>query len=301
MRVFLEVVARRSFSRAASELGLSAPATSQSVRALEERLGVELLRRTTRSVTPTPAGERLAARLGPLVAELDASLAEARGDVAGVRGALRLSIPRLAARRLVAPWLEPFAAAHPDVLLEVCVDDALVDMAAGRFDAGIRLGERLAPDVVGIPLGGKLRMSVVASPRYWRKHGVPATPRALAKHRCINYRLAAQGGIYRWEFERAGRAFTLAVGGSPASREGGLVVNDTDLAIAAAERGYGVAFVFDVLIAEQLRKGTLVRVLDAWCPPFPGLYLYYVKTVRVKPALRAFIDFVRGAERSQER
>jgi DNA-binding transcriptional LysR family regulator len=294
MRVFLAVLERRSFARAAIDVGLSAPSTSQTVRSLEERLGVQLLRRTTRRVAPTAEGERLAARLAPLLAELDATLDETSGVARKVAGSLRLTVPRFALTRWVRPWLAPFAAKYPEVLLEISVDERIVDLVEQRFDAGIRLGERLAPDMVAIPLGGPLRMAAVASPTYFAKHGEPKTPRDLAAHRCINHRLQAQGGIYRWELARNGRTTALAVGGGwPGSPAGGLVVNDTDLAIAAALDHGGIAFVFDELVAEHVRRGRLVRVLEAWCPPFPGMHLYYPRRERLSPALRAFAEFVR--------
>lgn len=297
LRTFLRVLERQSFVRAAADVGLSAPATSQSVSALEERLGVQLLRRTTRHVVATPAGQALAERIGPLLGELDAALDEAAGATRRVRGHLRISVPRIAMQRWVKPWLEPFGSQHPDVVLEVVVDDAIVDIVAQRIDAGIRLGERLMSDMIAIPLGGTLRIAVVASPAYLEKHGRPRSPSDLVKHRCINQRMQGTGGIYRWEFERDGKEIAVPVGaGWPGATGGGLIVNDTDLAIAAAIDGAGIACALDELVREPIRDGRLVRLLEPWCPPFPGLHLYYSSRERLTPALRAFVDFVRRRE-----
>lgn len=293
-RSLLAVVERRSFARAAASLGLSPPALSQSIRALEERLGVQLFRRTTRSVTPTDVGLRLAERVGPVLAELDAAETEARGEEGAVRGTVRLNVPRVAAAHWVAGWLGPFAAAYPDVVLDVTVDDTLADIVAGRYDAGIRLGERLAGDMVAIPLQGKISLAVVATPAYFTTHGEPKVPRDLAAHRCINIRLSAKGMLYRWEFERQGRAMEVAV-------EGPLVVNDTALAVQAALDGAGIAYLFDFEAAPYLRAGRLRRVLSSWSPTFAGMHLYYPRHRYASPALRALVAMVRADLKGRRR
>lgn len=296
LRVFLKVVEHRSFVRAAADLGLSPPATSQSIRALEARLGAQLLRRTTRSVTPTPEGERLAQRIQPLLDALDATLDEASGARRTTRGSVRISVPRFAAERWVARWLTPFGQAHPDVLVEVSVDDALVGLAEGGYDAGIRLGERLAPGMIAIPIGGSLRMAALASPAYLAKHGTPKSPRELVDHRCIGHRLATRGELYRWEFERGGKTFSVSAGAGSAGADarGGLIVNDARLALDVAADGGGIAFAFADQASAYVRERRLVPILEPWCPPFAGLYLYYARHANMAPALRAFLDFVRS-------
>src|SRR4051812_47273130 len=288
-RAFLAVAQRSNFRRAAADLGTSAPALSQSIRGLEEQLGVQLFRRTTRSVTLTERGAELEAKLKPLLSELDVVLAGLTEH--GTRGTVRVNVPHVAAG-IVAGWLAPFAKLHPDIVLDVTVDDRLTDIVAERFDVGIRLGERLARDMVAMPIEGKASLAAVASPAYLRAFGTPKTPRDLQAHRCISQRLPTHGQIYRWEFERRGRALDVSVNGP-------LIVTDTSLAIIGALSGAGIAYVLESMVSAHLRAGRLVRVLEEWSPTFPGMHLYYPRHRHASPAVKAFLDFVRAELRSR--
>jgi DNA-binding transcriptional LysR family regulator len=288
-RAFLTVAEKSNFRRAAAELGTSAPALSQSIRALEEQLGVQLFRRTTRSVTTTERGAELQAKLSPLLRELDAVVAGMSAQ--GSRGTVRLNVPYVAASGIVTGWLGPFAKRHPEVTLDITVDDRLTDIVAERFDVGIRLGERLARDMVAVPLEGKITLAAVASAGYLKAFGTPKTPRELVAHRCISQRLPTHGQIYRWEFERRGRALEVSVNGP-------LLVTDSELAIRGALAGVGIAYVFESMVSAHLRAGRLLRVLEEWSPTFPGLHLYYPRHRFASPAVKAFLDFVRAELRS---
>ncbi len=294
LRSLLAVVEKRSFGRAAAAVGLSAPALSQSVRALEERLGVQLFRRTTRSVTPTDAGLRLAERVGPLLAEVVAAEKEAAGEAGSVRGVVRLNVPRVAAIRWLAPWIGRFAREYPDAVLDVTVDDALRDIVAGRFDVGIRLGEHLAPGMVAIPLQGKLTLAAVGSPAYFAEHGEPQVPADLAQHRCIGFRLPTHGNLVRWQFERRGRAVEVATTSA-------VVVDDTELAIRAAAAGAGIAYMPRDEVMADLEAGRLRSVLEPWCRTLPGMHLYYARHRHASPALRAFLAMVRADLKDRRR
>lgn len=289
-RAFLAVAERRNFRRAAEDLGTSAPALSQSIRALEEQLGVQLFRRTTRSVTTTERGAELEAKLRPLLNELEAAVSGLSAH--GTRGTVRLNVPYVAAAGVVAGWLAPFGKQHPEVVLDVTVDDRLTDIVAERFDVGVRLGERLARDMVAVPIEGRTSLAAVASPGYLRAFGTPESPRELEKHRCISQRLPTHGQIYRWEFERRGRALDVSVNGP-------LIVTDSGLAIAGALSGVGIAYVLESMVSAHLRAGRLVRVLEEWSPTFPGMHLYYPRHRHASPAVKAFLDFVRADLRSR--
>ncbi len=290
LRAFATIVEHRSFSRAAARLRVSPSALSQTIRGLEERLGVRLLNRTTRSVAPSEAGARLMARLGPAMAELDEAVADAAVSRGRPAGMLRINAPRIAALRFLAPLLGRFHRAYPDITLDIAVDDRITDIVAARFDAGIRLGERLERDMVAVKLSDEIEMMTVATPAYLAAHGTPRSPRDLARHVCINMSLPTSGSLYRWELERGKQKLEVAV-------EGPLIVNDPDLALAAALDGVGIAYLFDHLVGRHLERGQLVRVLAAWTPPFPGFYLYYPGRRHTPATLRAFIDFVRGEPR----
>jgi DNA-binding transcriptional LysR family regulator len=288
VNAFATIVEHGGFGRAAAHLRVSPSALSQTMRKLEERLGVRLLNRTTRSLAPTDAGARLLERLGPLLSELDAAVVEAQDAARAPAGTLRINAPRLAALSFLGPLVGRFLAAHPGMTLDLVVEDALTDIVAGCFDAGVRLGERLQRDMVAVPLCGALEMMAVASTRYLARHGRPETPRDLQHHRCINWRLPSTGGVYRWEFERGKRVLEVAV-------EGPLVVNDADLAVRAALDGVGIAYLIDLHVAALVRSGKLERVLAPWSPSFPGFYLYYPSRRQMPPVLRAFVDFVRAS------
>ncbi len=288
LSAFAAIVEHGSFTRAAAHLGVSPSALSQTIRRFEERVGVRLLNRTTRSVAPSMAGTRLLGRLVPTLSELDAALAEVRAARETPAGTVRINAPRLAALLFLGPLVSRFLAAHPDIVLDLVVEDRFTDIVADRFDAGIRVGERLAKDMVAVRLGGALEVMAVASPQYFARYGRPQTPRDLGRHRCINLRMATDGRLYRWQFERGKQALEVAV-------DGPLIVNDTDLAVRAALDGVGIAYLVDLHVEALVRSRRLERVLTAWSPSLPGFFLYYPSRRQMPAALRAFVDFVRAA------
>jgi DNA-binding transcriptional LysR family regulator len=253
---------------------------------MEARLGVRLLNRTTRSVALTEAGERLLARLRPALDDIDVALAEVTGFRDRPAGRVRLNMSRSAARLVVAPKLASFIAAYPDIRIEVGTDDGLSDIVAAGYDAGVRLDEALQADMVAVRLGGPQRLVVVGSPDYFARRGVPQTPADLAGHACFRLRWPS-GALFPWEFERDGRALRMEV-------DGPLIADDAHIQIRAAVDGAGLALVFEDHVAADLASGRLVTVLDDWCPPFPGFYLYYPSRRQLSPALRAFIEHMRA-------
>lgn len=286
LAVLAEVVAQGSFRKAAKTLGIAPSAVSHAVAALEQNLGIGLLARTTRSVAPTEAGKRLLERLSPALAEIDLAL-EAAVDMRDTpSGMLRLSVPRTAAHLLLAPRLGEFCATYPDIELDIAADDRFVDIVAGGFDAGIRLNESLERDMIAVRVSPPLRGAVVASPNYFARHGKPLHPLDLMAHRCIRQRFSS-GLVYRWEFEKNGQEMQLSV-------EGPLILDEDRMVVQAARQGAGVAFVFEAHAVDALADGSLERVLEDWCQPFPGMYLYYPSRRQMRPALRAFIDFYRA-------
>ncbi|MBS1161883.1 MAG: LysR family transcriptional regulator [Proteobacteria bacterium] len=288
LQAFATVARLRSFRRAASELHVSPSALSHTLRSLETRLGVRLLNRTTRSVAPTEAGLRLLARLSPTLREIDEALDEINNFRDSPLGTLRLNAPRAAAEYVLAPLATRFLLENPGLRLEIVADDNLVDIVAAGFDAGVRFGERLALDMVAVPLGPPQRFVVVGSPAYLAKHGVPASPQALSGHRCIRIRFP-NGSIYRWEFARAGERLEVEV-------EGPLAVGEMPLMVRAAEDGLGLAYVYHQAAAAALAAGRLVTVLDDWRPAEAGFFLYYPSRRLVPAGLRAFIALIRQDE-----
>jgi DNA-binding transcriptional LysR family regulator len=288
LRAFAAVAEHGSFVRAAAQLGISPSALSQTIRRLEERLGIRLLNRTTRSVAPSEAGSRLLARLLPALGGLDAAVADIRSLRAAPSGLLRINSTRTGAIHYLAPMIGRFLARYPEVTLDIIVEDRLVDIVSGRFDAGIRLGEMVAKDMVAVRLSGDVEMMVVGAPAYFRKFGTPKTPRDLRGHRCINFRWPTDLSFYRWEFERGGEKLEAAV-------QGPLIVNEPEIAIRAAIDGVGLAYLFEHQIRPWIKARKLAPVLRDWSPPFPGFYLYYPSR-QVSPALRAFIDFLGDAK-----
>ncbi|BEO36361.1 LysR family transcriptional regulator [Serratia marcescens] len=286
LRAFAAIVEHGGFARAAAHLGMSASALSQTLRNLETRLGVRLLNRTTRSVAPTEAGAQMLARLLPAMEEIDAAVAQAVARRQNPSGRLRLNVTRVAALHYLAPLIAPFHRQYPDIVLDLSIEERLVDIVAGGFDAGVRLHEKLAKDMVAVTLGGEVRMRVVASPAYLARYGRPLTPDDLRQHRCLNYRWPTNGNLYRWEFECDGVKRDIAV-------EGPVIVDEPEVLVRAALDGAGIAYLFEQQIATGLADGRLLPLLDAWTPPFPGFYLYYPANRQTPRPLRAFIDFAR--------
>lgn len=286
LHAFACVARLRSFRRAAAELEVSPSALSHALRNLETRLGVRLLNRTTRSVAPTEAGERLLARLSPALRDLQGALDEVNAFRDSPLGSLRLNAPRPACELVLAPLVAAFLARHPDMQVELVADDALVDIVAAGFDAGVRFGERLQQDMVAIPIGPPQRFIVVASPDYLARHDVPRTPRELTAHRCIRIRFPG-GALYRWEFSRAGESLEIEVNGA-------LTVGEMPLMIHAAEQGLGLAYVYASYAADALAAGRLVSVLDDWRAQDERFYLYYPSRRLLPAGLRAFVALVRA-------
>ena len=284
LKAFAAVVERASFARAADQLGLSPSALSQTIRQLEARLGVRLLNRTTRSVAPTAAGARLHERIAPLIRDMDDAVAEASAAAGQTGGTLRINTLGMAARQIIAPRLGRFHRTHPDVALDIVVDDALSDIVAGRFDAGIRVGGRLEKDMIAVRLTPDVKMIAVASPDYLARRGRPKSPADLHGHACINWRLQGDGRVYRWEFERKGKRLDIVA-------EGPLITNHQDLGAAAALQGLGILYAYDHDgVDEALAQGRLVQVLSDWSIARPGLFLYYSNRRYPQVALGAFID-----------
>lgn len=268
LAMFLAVAEERSFTRAAAKLGISQSALSHSMRRLETKLGLRLLTRTTRSVAPTEAGERLIATLRPALDEIDdklASLTELRERPAGT---VRITSSAHAARAVLWPIVDRLTADNPEINIEVNLDNGLVDIVANRFDAGIRLGERLEQDMIAMPISPRLRMAAFAAPSYLARKGVPRTPYDLAEHSCICLRMSTSGALYAWEFEQGGKELKVKA-------EGQLVFNDADMIVQAALAGHGIAFMIEDHVTRHFEDGTLVRLLEDWCEPFDGYYLYY--------------------------
>ena len=283
---FLAVARERSFTRAAAHLGVSPSALSHTIRGLEERLGVRLLTRTTRSVAPTDAGERLLRTVGPHLDEIHAeleALAEMRDKPAGT---IRITAVDHAAETVLWPALAKFLSDYPDIHVDLIIDNTLRDIVAERFDAGIRMGEALARDMIAVRIGPELRMAAVATPSYFAGRGKPRAPQDLAHHRCINLRLATLGGVYAWEFEKGSREVNVKV-------EGQLTVNDIAVIRRAALEGLGIAFIPQDYIQPHLDSGELVRVLADWTPPFPGYHLYYPSRRQQSPAFALLVEALR--------
>ncbi|KGM32862.1 LysR family transcriptional regulator [Inquilinus limosus] len=286
LRAFVAVGELLSFSRAAETLGVSPSALSQMVRGFEERVGVRLLHRTTRSVALTEAGETLFRRVRPVVSELGDAIGQVRRSRERPAGTVRIHAFRSAAETYLDPILPGFALAYPDVVLDITLDDKVVDIVAGGFDAAIRIGEVIEHDMVAVRLGPEMRQIAVAAPDYLAAHGRPEHPRDLVRHRCIRWRWPGHATPYAWEFFEDGRWFSVAVGGP-------LIVDDKQMARRAALRGIGIGFAVEQAVAADIAAGRLVPLLERWSAPFPGLFLCYPQQRQMAPALRAFIDAVR--------
>jgi DNA-binding transcriptional LysR family regulator len=284
--VFLAVARERSFTRAAAHLGVSQSALSHTIRGLEERLGLRLLTRTTRSVATTEAGERLLRTLGPRFDEIEAelaSIAELRDKPAGT---IRITTSGHAAETILMPGLAKFLLDYPDVHVEAIIDSGLTDIVTQRYDAGIRLGEQVEKDMIAVRIGPQLRMAAVASPSYFAAHSKPKTPQDLVRHSCINLRLQTSGGLYAWEFEKNGRPLNVRVNGQ-------IVCNSPAAVLSAARLGLGLAYVPEDMVHAQLAQKSLVRVLGDWCPPFPGYHLYYPSKRQSSPAFALLVEALR--------
>jgi DNA-binding transcriptional LysR family regulator len=287
LAAFAVVADERSFTRAALKLGLSRSAISHSIRTLEERLGMRLLARTTRSVAPTEAGERVLARLRPALHDIQDVLAEVGELRAKPTGTVRLLAPPMAVAMNVWSRLTKFARDHPEVVLDITTEgDSRPDLVGGRFDAGIHLGEFVQRDMVAVKVTGEQRAAIVAAPAYFDSHPKPRAPRDLTGHRCISHRLGAGAPVYRWEFEKRGKPVVVSVSGP-------LVFTDPTFTLRAALDGLGLAYVFEGDVADHLARGELVRVLGDWCPPFEGYFLYYPSRRHQPPALQALVEALR--------
>jgi DNA-binding transcriptional LysR family regulator len=286
LSMFLAVAEEQSFTRAAAKLGVSQSALSHSVRRLEARLGLRLLTRTTRSVSATEAGERLVETLRPALNDIDGTLALLTELRERPAGRVRITTSRHAARTVLWPAVNRLAARYPDIEVELNIESGLTDIVADRFDAGVRLGERLEKDMIAVPIGPRLRMAAVGAPAYFAERGTPQTPHDLAAHRCINLRLVSAGGLYVWEFDKDGRELRVKV-------EGQLVFNDVDLVLSAVLAGHGIALVIEDHVSGRLADGSLVRVLEDWCEPFDGYHLYYPSRRQPSPAFTLLLEALR--------
>lgn len=283
---FVAVATERSFTRAAAKRGVTQSALSQTIKALEARLGLRLLTRSTRSVSPTEVGARLLRTLTPRLEEIEQELGALRALRDTPAGTVRITAGEHPALSILQPALRRFLPDHPDLNVEIVVDYGLTDIVAEGFDAGVRLGEQVAKDMIAVRIGPDMRMAVVGAPAYFARHSHPETPQDLTAHSCINIRLPTYGGLYAWEFEHEGREVRVRV-------EGQIVVNHGALRLASALDGLGLAYVPEDQVADHINKGRLVRVLADWCAPFPGYHLYYPSRRHSSPAFALVLDALR--------
>ncbi len=283
---FLAVARERSFTRAAAQLGISQSALSQTLRNLEAKVGLRLLTRTTRSVATTEAGERLLHAVGPALDEIDAGLTALNALRERPAGTIRITAHDHAVKAVLWPALLSVLPAHPDIRVEVVIDYGLTDIVAERFDAGIRSGELVAKDMIAVRIGPDMRMAVVGAPAYFAQRPAPQTPRDLTAHRCINLRLPTLGGLYAWEFEKAGRELKVRV-------EGPLTFNGNAPMLDAALAGFGLAYLPEDTVQPHTDAGRLIRVLADWCPPFAGYHLYYPSRRQPTPAFALLVNALR--------
>lgn len=286
LQAFLLIARSRSFTKAAARLGVSPSALSHSMRTLEERLGIRLLTRTTRSVSPTEAGERLLRTVGPKLEEVEAELAALNELRQKPAGTIRITAGDHPAMTVLWPKLSKTLAKYPEVKVEVSLEGGLVDIAAERFDAGVRLGEQVAKDMVSVRIGPDIRFAVIGAKSYFAKHSVPKTPQDLVAHSCINLRLRTHGGLWAWEFERSGRELKVRV-------DGQLIFNNIFQVRDAALDGFGLAYVPEDLARPHISKGQLVWVLQEWSPPWSGYHLYYPSRRQSSPAFALIVEALR--------
>jgi DNA-binding transcriptional LysR family regulator len=285
LQAFVAVAREQSFTKAATKLGVSQSALSHTVRGLEGQLGLRLLTRTTRSVAPTPAGERVLATMGPLLDEIEAGMAALSEFREKPAGTIRITTGEHAAHTVLWPALERLLPDYPDIKVELDINNGMTDIVAGRYDAGVRLGEQVAKDMVAVRIGPEARMAVVGAPSYFTNRPRPETPQDLTAHDCINLRMPS-GGLLTWEFEKDDREVKVRV-------EGRLVFNNTLMALEAAVGGYGLAYLLEDRVQACLADGRLVRVLTDWCPPFSGYHLYYPSRRQPTPAFALLVEALR--------
>lgn len=288
LSMFLTVAEERSFTKAAKRLGITPSAVSHAMRDLEEEIGVRLLSRTTRSVAPTIPGEHLLKRVQPAFTEIREALGQVSGSRNKPAGRVRLLAPRLAVKTVLARTIGRFVRDYPDITLEVTTDDSRMDIVAGGFDAGIHFGEYIETDMIAVRVSSDQRPAIVGSPSYFESHAKPRSPRDLIRHRCINFRHGS-AGVYRWEFEKGRKSLSVAVNGP-------LIVDDFELVISAAVDGVGLAYMSEEHGAEHLASGAVVKVLEDWCQPYPGFFLYYPSRRNQPAALAALIHTLRITE-----
>jgi DNA-binding transcriptional LysR family regulator len=284
LSAFATVAQERSFTRAAVRLGVSQSALSHSIRGLEKRLGLQLLARTTRSVSPTAAGTTLLQDLAPALERIGRAVAETRKQRESPAGRIRLIIPRTATQMVIIPKLAQFARAYPDIVLEVTSSNDPVDLVAGEYDAGVQLGEFIQRDMIAVRVTREMRLAVVGSPQYFKSHTAPRKPQDLKDHSCIGFRFG--NGLYRWEFEKGRKALTV-------SPQGPVSFDDPDLVIQAVLKGIGIGTAMEETLRGMISEGRLVQVLEDWCPTFQGYFLYYPSRRNQPAALSALIDILR--------
>jgi len=283
---FLAVAREQSFTKAAAKLGVSQSALSHTMRELEARLGVRLLTRTTRRVAPTEAGERLVQSLGPRFEEIEAELAALSDLRDKPAGTVRITATEYAADAVLLPKLSKLLRDYPDIKVEIAVDYGLTDIVTQRYDAGVRSGEQVAKDMIAVRIGPDMRMAVVGAPSYFKKRPEPKRPQDLISHNCINLRLPTHGGLYAWEFEKAGRELKVRV-------EGQLTFNTTAQMLNAALSGFGLTYVPEGLVQQHIAKGRFKRVLEDWCPPFSGYHLWYPSRRQSSAAIALVVEALR--------
>jgi DNA-binding transcriptional LysR family regulator len=294
LAAFLAVAEEMSFTRAAAKLGTSQSALSHTIRRLEARLGLRLLTRTTRSVAATQAGERLIETLRPALADIDGRLAALTALREKPAGAIRVTTSEHVAEAILLPALIRFLPDYPDIHVELAIEYGLTDIVAERYDAGVRLGEQVAKDMIAVPIGPEQRMAVVGAPSYFAQHPAPRTPQQLSDHICINLRLPTRGGLYAWEFEKGARKLNVRV-------EGQLVFNTARMIIQAALAGMGLACLPQDAVKDEIESGRLIRTLGDWCPPFPGYHLYYPSRRQQSPAFALLVEALRYRPRNKNR
>ena len=283
---FLAVARERSFTKAGKKLGISQSALSHTIRGLEERLGLRLLTRTTRSVSPTEAGDRLLATVGSRFEEIEPEL-EALGELRDKpAGTIRITTAENAASTILLPKLASFLLQYPDIKVEIVIDYGLTDIVAQRYDAGVRSGEQVAKDMIAVRIGPDMRMAVVGAPSYFEKRAIPKKPQDLTEHNCFNLRLPIHGGLYAWEFEKGGRELRVRV-------EGQLILNATSQMLTAALAGLGLAYMPEDMVQTHIAEGRLKRVLEDWCEPYAGYHLYYPSRRKASQAFALLVEALR--------